>query len=309
MKKLFVLAFLSFLFLTACDEDDHSKDPGPENGAKYEIPVVIHIVHRAGETIGEGSNLSTERIVKQIENLNNDFRRKKGTRGYNEHPDGADAQIEFKLAEIDPLGNRSTGIRRINGDIIEPRNGAGPFDWLPDYGFWDPNKYVNIWVMPQGKTFFGVANPPEGDLPGLDKMVIEVKTGDGILINSLYFGESDDDPNVLGRTLTHEMGHFLGLLHLWGGDPITIWNCEDLDKINDFCDDTPSVTEPTGNCVLQEIIFACDGTTPALRNNYMDYTDDACMNMFTKDQVKRMHWVLENSPRRKSLTSAATIKR
>src|SRR5690606_5227749 len=93
----------------------------------------------------------------------------------------------------------------------------------------------------------------------------------------------------LGRTLTHEVGHYLGLLHPWGDG-----SCE----TNDYCDDTPPVSGPTNGCHATAI--ACDGR-PAMTENYMDFIDDACMNVFTADHVRRMRYVLENSPNRISL--------
>ncbi|MDN5204223.1 M43 family zinc metalloprotease [Fulvivirgaceae bacterium BMA10] len=307
MNKKFVLKIMVLFFLMSCKDDDCPVPP--DDGIKT-LPVVVHIIHKDGEAVGEGSNLSTPRINEQIAILNSDFRRSKWSRGWNIHPDGADAQIEFRLAAFDPNGNKSTGIRRVNGDKIEPGPGEGGdlFDWIVDYGFWPPNDYINIWVMPQEKVFFGTARMPLGSLPGLDDVAIDKVAGDGILINTLYFGKPEDNNKVLGRTLTREMGRFLGLFNLWGKGPVDIWKCEDTDKITDYCDDTPPVTQRTGNCTVDEVIYACDGT-PALRNNYMDYTDETCMNMFTNDQVSRMQWVLENSPRRKSLTSSKAIKR
>ena len=99
------------------------------------------------------------------------------------------------------------------------------------------------------------------------------------------------------------MGHFLGLLHLWGETE----GGSDCTEHDDYCDDTPPVTERTGKCV-QGTMMACNGQH-ALTQNYMDYIPDVCMNMFTNDQVFRMHYVLENAERRRSLTTSTVIDR
>jgi len=79
----------------------------------YRIPIVVHILH-LGEAIGEGTNLSEAQIISQIAVINHDFRRKAGTRGYNEHPDGGDARIEFVLAQRDPDGTPTNGLSLIH---------------------------------------------------------------------------------------------------------------------------------------------------------------------------------------------------
>src|SRR5690606_30424385 len=120
---------------------------------------------------------------------------------------------------------------------------------------------------------------------------------EGILINTHHFGESDlASPHNLGRTLTHEMGHYLGLLHPWGGG--------DCDP-NDHCADTPPVSEPVTGCPATPPL-ACDGQ-PVMIENYMNWTTDACMNTFTRDQISRMHYVLENSPRRRELSASPAL--
>ena len=106
----------------------------------------------------------------------------------------------------------------------------------------------------------------------------------------------------LGRTITHEMGHFLGLEHLWGKTENS-----DCMAFDDYCDDTPHVSRRTGSCDDSSNL-TCNGE-PALTQNYMDYTSDACMNMFTKDQVARMQYVLKNSTVRSPLITSPAIIR
>ncbi|WP_025741178.1 M43 family zinc metalloprotease [Aquimarina pacifica] len=300
--RITVILILLITVLFSCTSDDAKEDLQIASDI-YKLPIVIHIIH-LGEPIGEGNNLAQNRIMSQVQILNNDFRKKEGTSGYNTHILGADTKIEFILAEITPEGNPTNGIHRINASDIEidSDNAELPFDWLTQYSYWNPDNYINIWVLPVApqNLFLGSSTFPTTDLPGLEN---ELQTkGDGILINTPHFGESNISGNAnLGRTLTHEMGHFFGLEHLWGKRENT--TCGEYD---DYCDDTPPVTKRSKDCV--ENIFACNEEI-ALINNYMDYTADSCMNMFTNDQVTRMRYVLENADRRKSLIISSAISR
>ena len=276
----------------------------------FQIPVVVHVIH-SGEPIGEGYNISEEQIVSQIRVLNEDFRRKPGTRGFNEHPDGADAQIEFILAQTSPEGRATNGIVRVDfNSKEEPAFGASMVALGAYYSIWNPDEYLNIWAFPGfqdtglGEARFPVSDLPglEGEsafeIPGLDSLNgIPISKIDGVAINSIHFGESTINSNYnLGRTGTHEVGHFLGLFHVWGDEGFE-GSCE----IDDYCEDTPNTASRTTGCPVGKL--ACDNTQ-AMIENYMDYTNDECMNIFTQDQVDRMRTVLENSPRRKSLLTS-----
>jgi hypothetical protein len=116
----------------------------------YKIPVVVHVLH-SGEPVGEGFNYSDERITSQIRTLNEDFRRKEGTPGFNSHPDGADTQIEFALAQIDPNGNPTNGIVRVNQNLVHPQLDSGDLiTFASRYSYWDPDRYLNIWCWDLG---------------------------------------------------------------------------------------------------------------------------------------------------------------
>ncbi len=262
------------------------------------IPVIVHIVHN-GEAVGVGRNLSAAQVKAQIETLNEDFRRKPSTRGFNTSPVGADIEIEFCQAAVDRSGKAMAepGIDRINGsrpnwdrDAIE--------GVLKPSTYWDPDKYFNIWVLEfnSADRLLGYAQfPSRSNLPGIP--TDSPASTDGVVINYSSFGnvEKGTFPNMqapynLGRTLTHETGHWLGLRHIWGDA-----NCGD-----DFCGDTPPQASESRGCQVGRV--SCGNTN--MVQNYMDYSDDGCFNIFTIDQKARMRAVMDISPRRVSLVSA-----
>lgn len=272
------------------------------------IPVVVHVIHK-GEAVGTGSNISDAQVISQITTLNNDYRKKVGTRGYNANIVGADANIEFALAVRDPNGNPTNGIDRVSfcktswwDDEIEAV--------LKPQTIWDPNKYLNIWVTPDIVSSIGdvlgyAQFPSASGLTGLDEpgMTSDANT-DGVVIAHNYFGNLDYDDGSFnldstygyGRTTTHEVGHWLGLRHIWGDE-----NCG-----NDYVADTPIHKEDNYGCFTHPKPNSC-GTPDEMFENYMDYTDDTCMNIFTVNQVDRFNAVLANSPRRKELLSSDAL--
>jgi len=279
--------------LTSCGSDATSPEPGRD---VLVLPVVVHVIHQ-GEPVGQGHNLSLERIQAQIQTLNQDFRKMEGTPGYNTHPDGGDAGIEFVLASTAPDGSPSNGVVRIDSTgIANPNPPGGLYDFYAHYSYWNPERYINIWTMPMPAELvdivLGFATGPEADLPGADLFTPgEPVQAEGILINSAHFGPSDlSTEHDLGRTLTHEMGHYLGLLHLWGDGTCAT---------NDYCEDTPAMSQALYGCP-DPAPTGCGGE-PVMVGNYMNYTNDACMNIFTLDQIARIRYVLENSPRRMTL--------
>jgi PKD repeat protein len=271
--------------------------------AVYTIPVVVHIIHE-GEAVGSGRNIPMERVMSQIDVLNEDFRRMAGTPGFNNHPVGADAQIEFCLAEEDPDGNplSEPGIDRVDANSLN-LNFNPPFSELvveqniKPTTIWDPYRYCNIWVLEiEGSPLtLGYARfPTSSGIVGVPPPYGSDNT-DGVVINYEFFGRDDNLPNPRynkGRSCTHEMGHWLGLVHVWGDAN----SC----SATDHCDDTPVAAESHNDCPTGAV--SCG--SPDMYENYMDYTDDACMNVFTQCQVQRMRAVLENSPRRKELLNA-----
>jgi len=288
MKSFSALLLTLSGLLLACNNNEDPEELIEELPEAHVIAVVVHVIH-SGESIGEGSNLSEERILAQIKSLNNDF---------NSSISDSSGAIQFKLAAYDPGGNSTNGITRINQEDIdiETNSTQVPFDWLPQYNYWNPEDYINIWLMPlQQNIFLGMSTKPTCDLPGLEEEVATV--GEGILINTYHFGTSDiEGGSNQGKTLTHEMGHFLGLEHLWG----KVENAECF-KYDDFVDDTPPVTKRSQGCKHSQL--SCSDK-PALTNNFMDYIPDTCMTSFTPGQISRMRYALEHSENRKSLISS-----
>ncbi|MGF7217362.1 PKD repeat protein [Spirosoma lacussanchae] len=262
------------------------------------IPVVVHIVHN-GEAVGTGRNISAAQVQAQLETLNEDFRRKPNTRGFNNNPVGADIEIEFCLAAVDPQGRTMAerGIDRYNGNRATWNRDAIEGVLKPST-FWDPNKYYNIWVLDfdSADRLLGYAQfPSQSSLPGIPSQ--GPASTDGVVIAYRSFGNSEKGnfpimqaPYNLGRTLTHETGHWLGLRHIWGDA-----NCGD-----DFCGDTPPQASESRGCQVGRI--SCGNTN--MVQNYMDYSDDGCFNIFTLDQKARMRAVMDVSPRRVSLITA-----
>ncbi|MDP5082126.1 MAG: zinc metalloprotease [Winogradskyella sp.] len=295
IKPCIVLCLLA-LSISCSDDNEASTN---SDTFIYLIPVVVHVVHN-GEEIGTGANISEAQVKSQIEVLNEDFRRISGTNGFN--PDGVDTQIEFYLATLDPEGNMLSepGIHRYNGGLpVWPTGFFTSVDsQLKPATFWDPNRYFNIWTVNfggfVGRNLLGYAQfPSNSGLSGLNVNGGSAET-DGIVVGYKYFGSSEkgnfSDLNTtydLGRTTTHEVGHWLGLRHIWGdGD------C----AVDDFCDDTPISDEPNYSC---ETHVSCG--TQDMIENYMDYTEDQCMSLFTQNQKDRMIQVLQNSIRRNTL--------
>ncbi|PZR19772.1 MAG: hypothetical protein DI539_12935 [Flavobacterium psychrophilum] len=267
------------------------------------IPVVVHIIHN-GDALGSGENIKNDQVLSQIRVLNDDYRRKENTLGYNEFEVGADTEIEFCLAQIDPDGNPTNGITRTNLGVASWSRSQVEANLKPST-YWDPEKYLNIWVCRFGgdlSDVLGYAQFPQGSgLAGLDDTGFDFT--DGVIIGYQYFGSSNyypqgtySSPYDLGRTTTHEVGHYLGLRHIWGDGN---GGCNNTD----YCNDTPFAYEANAGCPFGT--DSCPNKAGEdMINNYMDYTNDICMNIFTQDQKTRMVTVLENADRRASLLTS-----
>lgn len=240
------------------------------------IPVVFHVIHKNGF-----ENISQAQIMDQIRILNEDFRKKSGTRGGSStNPLAADMEFEFRLAQYDPNGNKHDGINRIYSSLTDEANNS-----VKALSYWDSEKYLNVWVVNtiaaigvSGGTVLGYAQFP------WDRA--SKPTTDGIVIRADQVGVvgiGDDDQ--AGRTLTHEIGHWLGLYHTFQG------GCSGS---GDGVGDTPPVASASSGCNKGR--NSCNNDSPNLPDqieNYMDYSDGTCMELFTLGQKTRVQSIVQ----------------
>jgi hypothetical protein len=258
------------------------------------IPVVVHVIyHTATE------NVSSAQIQSQIDALNEDFRLLNADSLQPNHPFWpytADTQIEFCLAKRDPNGNPTTGITRTYTDSLSfSANGYEKFTATGGKDNWAPTKYLNIWVCNldnSGGTLGYAAFPSDlASFPAEDGVIIRYEAF-GTIGTAGTGGFSEND---LGRTGTHEVGHWLNLRHIWGDATCGsdfVNDTEPAEDANYFCPSFPN--NANNSCGA--------GSNGEMYMNYMDYVDDGCMNMFTFGQSNRMHAAI-NGPRAGLLTS------
>jgi hypothetical protein len=260
------------------------------------IPVVVHILHN-GESIGSGRNLSVAQIQSQIDVLNEDFRRLNATSTNTPtafSAVAADANIEFRLACTDPNGNPTDGITRTQTNITTfpvvpnpdntPNETATRIKFTDQGGInaWNTSNYLNIWVCNLGSNLLGYAQS--------SFQFANSPNTDGVVILSTAFGRTGTvvAPFNTGQTATHEIGHWLSLRHIWGDA-----NCGD-----DGVADTPVQRTSSSGCPTFPRSTCNNGANGDMFMNYMDYSDDACMNLFTMGQRDRMRAVLFSGARR-----------
>lgn len=255
------------------------------------IPTVVHIVYR-----NSSQNISDAQVQSQIDVLNEDFRRLNADASSTPSVFlgvAADAEIQFCLATVDPSGNPTTGITRTASTRTSAfgTNDAVKFASSGGKDAWPAGNYLNIWVCEIGGGILGYAQFPGGSA-----------ATDGVVLDYRYTGRggSAQAPFNLGRTGTHEVGHWLNLRHIWGDG-----NC----SVDDFVSDTPTAGAPnyTGSPCTFPGPNSCNqgaGDLPDMFQNYMDYSDDACMNLYTQGQKTRMRALFEPGGFRASLLSS-----
>jgi len=249
------------------------------------IPVVIHLLYK-----NDAENISDAQIKSQIDALNNDFNFLNIDRANT--PDAfkafsGNARIKFCLAQVDPQGRRTTGINRkyTNTGVFTPDDGMKMVA-KGGVAAWDSKHYLNIWVCKLTSRSLGYATPPGASA---DK--------DGVVIAYDVFGTVGNlrAPFNKGRTATHEVGHWLGLIHIWG----------DTHCGSDQVDDTPTQQSYNFGCQSFPKISTCSPNKNGdMFMNFMDFTNDACMNMFTTGQVNRMRAIFAKNGIRNAFLSA-----
>ncbi|MEO8235367.1 MAG: T9SS type A sorting domain-containing protein [Flavobacterium sp.] len=296
--------------------------------AVYNIPVVIHIVHD-GDCLGTGENITDAQAISQITVMNQDYRKMAATPGgANSTGLAVDCEINFVLAKRDPAGNPSTGVVRhqITPYANAVADGAGGPDWetnsdvetMKAATIWDPTKYLNMWtIRPGGNSIatgglqglLGYAQFPSGSgLAGIPAGASGANT-DGVVAAYDAMGTiaANDGTFILnatynlGRTMTHEVGHWLGLRHIWG-DNATCTNTAGTDAGKDYCPDTPAANAEHYDCAVYNTCTAAPGND--MVQNYMDYSNDACMDTFTANQKTRMQTVMAAATRRSTLNAS-----
>ena len=272
--------------------------------ATYRIPVVFHVVHN-GEAVGTGSNIADARILEQLDRLNVDYAKLNSDAGSVPaafQPVHADVQVQFALAQRDPNGACFNGIDRVDRNVkgwtAPPYSNTYCNSTIKPGSFWDPTKYMNFWVVDLGGGLLGFAQFPDNtaNLAGLSASGGAANT-DGVVCLYSAVGNTTGAYN-LGRTATHEVGHYLGLRHIWGDAA-----CGD-----DFVGDTPTQNTSNYGCPAYPHVTCTNGTNGDQFMNYMDYVDDGCMLMFTQGQKDRVQAVMgAGTPRRSSLNTSSAL--
>ena len=246
------------------------------------IPVVVHVLYNTND-----ENISDEQIFSQIEALNEDFRRQNED-AINTREEfiyvASDTKIEFRLAAVDPDGQLTGGITRTYTDIQEFEVDSEFYKFTEFGGIdnWEPGIYLNIWVCDLSDSELGYATYPW--------LLDDYLENDGVVINYQAFGKGNNfnlfENYNLGRTCTHEIGHWLGLYHTFHNESCLNNNCyENGDRV---CDTPPDNTTSFG-CNYTNVCNLDSPDLPDQIENYMDYSDDVCMNMFSEGQSFRMN--------------------
>ncbi len=268
--------------VTEKEIQEYSKTRGASaRRAKYIVPVVFHVIHLGGE-----ENITKAQIDDQMRVINEDFQRQNKDSGNLRNyfkSRAANLDIEFRLAKIDPNGNCTDGVNRIYsnltvnaGEAVKNLNGAQ----------WDYRKYLNIYVVQSIES-----GGAQGIILGYARFPWATNSGtDGILIRADRVGTIGTAvASGAGRTLTHEIGHWLGLMHPFQG------GCSNSQSRTDNVEDTPPVASSFTNANCPANGNSCSNDNPNeldLWENYMDYSRGSCQNMFTKGQKTRTDFFL-----------------
>ena len=249
------------------------------------IPVVIHVLYNTS-----AQNISDGQILSQLKALNDDFRRLNADAVNTPaafKSFASDTRIEFCLAQVNPQGKPASGIiRKYTNKVGFSLDDAMKFSGLGGDDAWDTKSYLNIWVCNFSGQALGYSSFPGGQA---DK--------DGVVIQYDVFGTTSKVRPVFnkGRTTTHEVGHWLGLKHIWGDN-----SCG-----SDGIEDTPQQSGNNYNCPSFPHMSSCSPNANGdMFMNYMDYTNDDCMNLFTTGQAIKMRGLFSLNGRRNSFLNS-----
>src|SRR6478735_3477452 len=255
------------------------ENPNKRTAAVITIPVVVHVVYNTAS-----QNISQCQIQSQLDVLNEDYRKMNADNSKTPSAFAgvsADCEIQFVLATVDPNGNPTTGITRTSTKTRSfSTNNYIKYTSKGGHDAWNTSKYINFWTAPAlssgGQQLLGYGQFPGG-----------AAATDGVVMAYAAFGSRAKCPSGiyytgydLGRTTTHELGHYFNLRHIWG----------DATCGNDQVSDTP--TQQTANYGCPTYPHVTCSNSGDMTMNFMDYTDDPCMYMFTAGQKARMQATL-----------------
>lgn len=255
------------------------------------IPVVFHVIHN-GDAYGVNENITDEIIYSQIDALNRDFRRMNSDTSFIPgvfKPLAADCDINFCLAHFDESGNLTNGITRHN-------LGAAKWDrpviesTLKPSTIWSSDNYLNIWSV----NFDWGAGAELANVLGYAQFPGGAANTDGV---ALLYTEVGVQAGSIGRTATHEVGHWLNLLHVWGDD---MGACTGDDLVGD----TPNQADENYGCPTFPHVSCSNGPNGDMFMNYMDYINDECALMFSLGQKTRMQAALASPTARLDIANS-----
>ncbi|MFM7078604.1 MAG: zinc metalloprotease, partial [Bacteroidota bacterium] len=262
-----------------------------KTGMVVTIPVVFHVVYNTASL-----NISDARILAQLDVLNKDFARLNADA--NNTPSvfqsvASNTGIQFCMAQRDPNGSATNGIVRRSTTVTSfSTNNAVKYTAQGGSDAWNTSQYLNIWVCNLSGGVLGYAQFPGGSA-----------SSDGVVLTTGSVGGPSSPgtavPYHLGRTATHEVGHYLDLRHIWADDGT---GCTGSDGVAD----TPNQADENYGCPTFPQVSCSNGPNGDMFMNYMDYTDDNCMNMFTAGQSSRMNAAI-NTFRSGLLTSQGCV--
>lgn len=262
------------------NDQQHNHSANKSAQVNRVIPVVVHVIHFGGP-----ENISKAQILDQIRILNEDYNYLNADSVNTPavfQPLAGRANIEFRMAQLDPNGNCTDGILRVYSPLTyDARNNVKALS------YWPSNNYLNMWIVSSIENSNGSPGQVIGfaQFPGTGPA-----STDGVVIKHDFMGSigTAASQGGMGRTATHEVGHWLNLRHIWG----------DATCGNDLVSDTPTQYEANLSiCPAWPYISACAGSAPNgdMFTNYMDYTNGNCQNMFSAGQATRMNAALSST--------------